>query len=307
LLEIKKDGKKINILNACDLGRTDYDTPIVRSPQKDFPVDIDYVVIEATYGDRTHAPIEASLKTLEQSVLDADKNRGKLVMPAFSMMRTHLLWSFLYDLTRQGRVPDDFMFYSSSPSADDFTRVMLKYIGEMDQRAQKNLSKKGDNYFDFEKLVHHEKSGETLDLIESSKDPFGIIAASGMCDHGRVVSILERTIYDPKNIVLLTGYCSPGTRGDLMMKKTPKILFESGYVDLRADVRKMGGLSGHADVNEITSHLKYISKRQGKDFKGIFIKHGESEQCDGLKNALIRSGFDKDKVYVMEKGKEYVL
>ncbi|MBN2052669.1 MBL fold metallo-hydrolase [Candidatus Woesearchaeota archaeon] len=317
LLTINKDGRKIKILNAVDLGRTDYnitdhpiaDIPIVRSPDTKLPKDIDYVVIEATYGDRTHKPLADSLGTLEEAIKDAYKQKGKLIIPAFSIMRTQMLEYFFFKFNELGRLPKDFMVYLSSPSAVDVNKMILEHPEDMDTNARKDFKNKLKNPFNFEKLIIHNKWTETDEIARSASAlSSAIIASSGMCDYGRIVSVLENTISDPKNIILLTGYVSPGTRGYLLQNKEKKIPFPDGLVDLKADVRKMGGMSGHADCKEMLAHLKHIKDPAKREqFKGIFIKHGEKEACYALKRELIKAGYDVASIHVMERGKEYAL
>ncbi len=316
--KIKKDGKEINILFAYDLGRTDYeilnhpvaDIPLVKRPQTYFAENIDYIVVEATYGNRVHRPLEESLATLEQAAKDVAKTRGVLVLPAFSIMRTQMLWYFLFNLYQEGKLPKNMRFYSSSPMADQVARIMLSHKEDLNKEALEEFKSRNDNPFFFKQLEHHDKYDETKRVIEESVGnvPIGVIAASGMCDMGRIVSVLQATISDPRNIVLLTGYSSPGTRADLMLKKEPVIDINGILVPLKADVRKMGGLSGHADAIEMIAHLKHIhDPTQGSQFKGIFIKHGEPDACEALKQEIIAAGYDSATVHVMEKGQEYKL
>lgn len=315
LLEVNHGGRNVNLLTACDLGRTDYkilgrprsDTPIVKFPSTNLPKSIDYIVVESTYGDKIHAPLEDSIKVLEDAAKDAAKNNGKLIIPAFSIMRTHMLWNFLFRLYQQGRLPKEMKFYSSSPSANQISKIILKHIEDLDEKALQEFANKDYNPFYFDNLIHHKKLEETKQVLKENS-PMGIIASSGMCEGGRIIPILEETITDPKNIILLTGYAAPKTRAAKLMNKEKEIPFNNGLIELKADVRKMGGLSGHADKEEIIAHLKSIhDPEKGEQFKGIFIKHGEKEACYKLKDRIIEAGFKPETVHVMKKGQAYTL
>jgi len=315
LLEINHNGRKINILTACDLGRTDYkilghpraDIPIVKFPSTKFPKNIDHIIIESTYGDKVHAPLEDSIKILEDAAKDVAKTNGKLVIPAFSIMRTHLLWNFIFRLYQQDRIPKKMMFYSSSPTAVKVSKIILEHIENLDKKALQEFADKEYNPFYFDQLVHHKKMNETREVLKLKK-PIGIIASSGMCEGGRIIPVLEETISDPKNIILLTGYASPNTKSYLLMNKEKEIPFDDKAIELKADVRKMGGLSGHADKEEIIAHLKSVNNpEKNEQFKGIFIKHGEKEACYKLKDRIIEAGFKPETVHVMKKDQEYVL
>lgn len=224
-------------------------------------------------------------------------------------MRTQMLWYFAYRLEKEGRLPQ-MMLHSSSPTADLVGKIMLNYLPDMDERGQREFANPNDNPFHFNKLVRHKKMEQTINLLTSGQAPYGIIASSGMCDYGRIVTILRYTLADPKNIILQTGYASPGTRMWMMEKGHTQIPFYDsvGMVDRKAEVRRMGGLSGHADVRENIAHLKHLhDPEKGEQFKGIYIKHGEKSACEALRNAIVEEGFDPLTVHVMKKGEAYTL
>ncbi|MBI2124224.1 hypothetical protein HYT92_00365, partial [Candidatus Pacearchaeota archaeon] len=307
----------LKILTSYDLGRTDYkitphpiaDIPLVRFPHTAFPKDIDYVVVESTYGNKVHGSLEDSIGILEEAVNDAAKHGGKLIIPAFSIMRTQMIWNFFFRFNKEGRLSPNMALYSSSPTADEISRIMLKYIDNFDEEAKEEFKDSNNNPFRFDKLIRHKKMDETIALLkDKSKTSYSITGSSGMCDFGRIVTILAHTISDPRNIVLSTGYAAEGTRMWMMQNKYKQIPFHEtiGPVDLKADVRKMGGLSGHADCKEIIAHLKNIhDPSKGEQFKGIYIKHGEKDACHALREEIIKEGFDPYAVHVMKKGEAY--
>jgi metallo-beta-lactamase family protein len=221
-----------------------------------------------------------------------------------------MLWNFIYRLHKEGRLPKNMIFYSSSPMADSVAEIMLKNSEDFDERAVKEFSNPIDNPFKFSQLVRHKTYAETNETIKQKmgKVPIGLIAASGMCDQGRILPILEETISHPKNIVLITGYASPNTKAAMMLEKRKLIPFRDKEVELKAEVRKMGGLSGHVDAKENIAHLKSIhDPAKGEGFRRIFIKHGEKEACWALRDQIIGAGYNPDSVVVMKKGKTYNL
>jgi len=228
-----------------------------------------------------------------------------LVIPAFSVMRTHMLWNFVYNLNKDQRLPNNMIFYSSSPMADQVARIILKHTEDLDDIAKLSFSNSDYNPFKFDQLVfHRDYKKQTAPLFTNdSLKPFGVIASSGMCEFGRIVNVLEQTISDPKNIILLTGYAARGTRAARMQNGEKMIPFYEKELPLNAEVRKLGGLSGHADKNEIIAHLKHINT----NFKGIFIKHGEKESCYALQAEIIKAGYKPETVHVMKKGQTYEL
>ena len=306
LFQIKENGKTITFLADYDLGRIDIDTPIVKQPKTNFKMSIDYIGLEATYGDKTHDPLEESLKILEDAINETYKKKGCLVIPAFSIMRTHLLEFYIHELYKQGKIPKDMPFILSSPSAEKVNRIILKHKEDLDKVAKREMVGKVFRPFAFPTLEIHKKVAETKDLLEQSDKayPYAIIASSGMCEGGRIERILKEKLPDLRTVVLLTGYQAAGTRGRLLEEGAKEVPFLRGNVKNNATIMRMGGLSGHADSNEQIQHLKKVNP---KGYKGIFIKHGESQSCDAFREKLIEAGFDKKIVHVMEKGQAYEL
>ena len=318
LNEIEVGGRKRKLLTMVDLGRTDYktstfpftDTPFVKFPHTDFEQDIDYMVAEATYGARTHRPMDESISLLESCLAEAYQSRSKLIIPAFSIMRTQMVLYYLFRLDEQGKVPN-MPIYFSSPSAAEINRIMLRHCGDFDEQAVDAFKDTQYNPFDFDKLEYITDAASNRELVYK-KGPLAVIASSGMCDFGRVVGHLENSIDNPKNIILLTGYNNPNTRGWQIEQKAnnpslePMIDFPNGGRKLLANVHRLHGMSGHADGHEMTAHITNIMPPSNPP-RQIFIKHGESEQCDGLKSLLIGAGYKPDTITVMEKGQTYNL
>lgn len=317
---VDENGKKTNLLLAYDLGRTDYkilghpvnDTPFVRFPSTKFGEAVDFIVVEATYGDRIHKPLDQSLGSLEQAIAEVEKTRGILLAPAFSIMRTQMFRDFLFRLDEQGKLPKDLMIYSSSPGADDVDKVMLANRGDLDAKAIEELRTPSRSSFCFDKYRRHKTLNETLEVMEQriGKAPTVIIAASGMCDMGRAVPLSRAIIGDSRNRVLKIGFASPGSRMERMAKakKGTVISYQEGAVEMKAEVMEMGGLSGHADCVEIIEHLKSINDpAKGKRFKGIFIKHGEEKACYALAEKIKEARNAGEGIVIMEPHKLYPL
>lgn len=318
IYDIEVAGKNRKLLSAFDLGRTDYkvsefpvtNTPFVKFPYSDFEHDIDYIIAEATYGARTHRPIDESISQLERCLHKAYESRSKLIIPAFSIMRTQMLLYYLFRLDEQGRTPN-MPIYFTSPSAAEINRIMLRNYTDFDEQAIEAFKDKHYNPFHFGKLTYINSADENREVLDM-KGPMAVISASGMCDFGRVVGHLERSIENPDNIILLTGYQNPGTRGWQISQKIddpslePEIMFDNSKKKLRAEVHRMHGMSGHADGHEMTAHITKIMPPENPP-RRIFIKHGESEQCEGLKELLVSAGYKEKIITVMEKKQVYAL
>ncbi|MCB9359208.1 MBL fold metallo-hydrolase [Candidatus Woesearchaeota archaeon] len=310
LFEVKaQHRKRIRLLAAYDMGRSDYSDAglaILNSPYSDFS-NIDYVIVEATYGNNNHTPLQKSMKVLEDSINDTYKKKGKMVVPAFSIMGTHKFCNFLYHLNKAGRIPNDMRFYLSTPSSESVTRVMLKYKHHLHPQFQKLLADRNDNPLYNPHLFRHKDLNKTLNFLRE-EGPYGVVASSAMCNIGRIVPILENTIEDEKNLVFLTNYVAEGTRGHAIRysNKGANISFEDGYKTLLADVVKGHGFSCHTDIQETMEFLEKIDPHRG--LKGIFIKHGTSKNCDAARRHIIENlGYAPEKVIVMERKQAYEL
>jgi len=311
LFDIHSGGKNTTVLTACDLGRTDYfisnhpvaNIPIVKAPVKDFPKPIDHIILEATYGAKVHKPLEESIDMLYDAIQNTTKNNGGLIIPAFSIMRTHLLSVILYDFYKSGKLSENLNMYISSPGADSVSKIIMAHPEDMDAETFKKFQNKNDNPFWFSKLVHHEKYAETQKVLTENKTPYLLIGASGMCDMGRIVDILKNTISNPNNTIALLGYQAEHTRGRKLLDKEEYIRFGKELVPLKADVINVSGFSGHVDCVESIAHLKYINSAfPGHSLKSINIKHGEKEQCYALAAKVKEAGFSPNIIRVLKKG-----
>ncbi|MDD5191767.1 MAG: MBL fold metallo-hydrolase [Candidatus Nanoarchaeia archaeon] len=316
LFEIIESGKMVKILSSCDRGRNDIDMPILRKPNTRFPKDIDAVLMECTYGDKTHEPIENSIGALEKAVWDTYQKNGKLIMPAFAITRTAIAKVLLYRMFKEGRFPKGMLIHSSSPGADKDGRIILKYPQYLDERAIKEFEKKYDCPFKFEILVRHIKLQDLKNYLEAgvASNPSIILASSGMCQDGRIDRILRHEIEDDKNTITLLGFQAPGTRGYLLDQARisgEKIMvpFYDKAVRLGAEVRKIGGFSCHPDIIEAIAHVNNLYNPK-KDFGKrkplkILLEHGEKENCERARKKYIEAGHKPENVIVMEEGKTY--
>ncbi|MGV8086755.1 MAG: MBL fold metallo-hydrolase [Candidatus Woesearchaeota archaeon] len=313
LFDINVEGKNTTVLTACDLGRTDYfigghpiaNIPIVKAPEKNFPKPIDHIILEATYGAKVHKPLENSIDLLYNTIIETSKRGGKLIIPAFSIMRTHLLSVILYDFYKSGKLPSNMQFYISSPGADDVSKIITAHPEDMDPETFSKFKNHKDNPFWFERLIHHKKFDETQAILNANKTPYCIIAASGMCDMGRVVPILKQTLSDPNTTVALLGYQAQNTKGYKLLHKDEfkSIKFDDVIVPINANVVNVSGFSGHVDSVEAIAHLKHLDDAfSGHHLKSINIKHGDKDNCYALAAEIQKAGFSSDIIRVLKKG-----
>jgi metallo-beta-lactamase family protein len=255
-------------LFSGDIGRGGDD--ILRDP---VPVeDVDYLQIESTYGGREHTVRKDADDTVCQLVGGALNQKGKVIIPSFSVGRTQQIVYVLHQITDSGCLPRVPIFVDS-PLSVNATEIYRKHV-ECFNDTIKKFVREQENPFGMANLTYISNAEDSKKLNDRS-EPMVIISASGMCEAGRIRHHLKNNIGDKKNLVLFIGYCAEGTLGDQITKgKSPVNIF-GDPCDVRAKVVSLDTYSGHADKNELKN---YVQKITG-NIRRIFCIHGEESQC----------------------------
>jgi metallo-beta-lactamase family protein len=258
-------------------------TPLLPAPKSPYGADI--LVLESTYGDRRHEDRKYRRARLKALVEKALRDKGTLLIPAFSIGRTQEL---LYELERiihdHGHRPAapgvnwaDLDIIVDSPLAADFTAGYQTLRAHWDAEAKKVLAA-GRHPLAFEQLTtvpDHATHQKLVSYLASNGRPAVVIAASGMCAGGRIVNYLKAMLGNPRNDVLFLGYQAAGTPGRDIQTYGPK----GGYVDLdgiriqiRAGIHTLGGYSAHADQKDL---LNFIARMRRKP-RQVRLVHGDA-------------------------------
>jgi len=294
LLELESEGRKIRLGFTGDLGRPGL--PIIRDPEPLPPAD--YLIMESTYGDRVHAPIESVASKLADIVNRTFERRGKMIVPAFAVGRTQQLVLLLHQLINAGKIPG-FPIFVDSPLAVNVTEVFRRHPELYDEEARAFLEHHQDP-FGFSRLTYV-RDVEQSKALNDLRGPFMVISASGMCEAGRVLHHLKNNIGDPRNTVLITGYQAENTLGRKIEQRQPEVPIFGDPMPLRAEVQDLDALSGHADRDEMLNWLKPIAR----SLKKVFLVHGEPDQQVKFAAALgERYGLN---VIVPERGSSFDL
>jgi metallo-beta-lactamase family protein len=258
----------ISIGFSGDVGRAH--DPIM-SPPAPMP-DCDYLVVESTYGDRRH-PTESPLGELANIVKQTVERGGSLVIPAFAVGRAQHVLHLLAQLLAEKQIPNVPIFLDS-PMAIDATAIFR------DHAEEHALSPEECGRMCA--VAQYASTSDESKAIDASEGPLIIISASGMATGGRVLHHLKRFLPDPKSTVLLVGYQASGTRGRALADGADELKVHGQYVAVRAQIRKLDGLSAHADYAEMTDWLEKsrISPRK------VFVTHGEPAAADALRRRL---------------------
>jgi metallo-beta-lactamase family protein len=261
-------GRPMRILASGDIGP---DAKLLQ-PDPDAPAGFDYVITESTYGDRERAATtpDARRARLAEEVRDAATRKGALLIPAFAVERTQELLVDLVDLMERGEIPAGPVFLDS-PLAIRATEVFRKHAESLDPAV------------DVRRLLNSPQLRFT-ETVEESKaiaklTGFHIvIAASGMCDAGRIRHHLRNWLWNSKATVLLVGFQAQGTLGRFLVEGAKAVRIQGNEIKVAATIRTIDDYSGHADGSELA---RWIAARRPIQ-RGLFLVHGEEPAIAGL-------------------------
>jgi metallo-beta-lactamase family protein len=292
VIKVSAEGKTIAF--SGDLGN--FPAPIIHTTEP-LP-DVNYCLIESTYGDRVHEGVDTRREELENAIEDTVKSGGVLMIPAFAMERTQELLYHLHELFTQGRVPK-VPVYIDSPLAIKLTAIYKKYESHFNQETAA-LVKSGEDIMNFPGLSFTLTTEQSKE-INNVPAPKIVIAGSGMSNGGRILHHEQRYLSDPKSMILFIGYQAKGTLGRKILdgEKTVRIFGED--VPVRCKTRVISGYSAHADQPRL---LEWLTPRRAT-LKKVFVVQGEEESSTVLAQK-IRDDLAIDAV-VPKAGEEVVL
>ncbi len=294
-LRIRQGNRHVTIGFTGDIGRPD--RPILRDPQP-MP-EVDYLICESTYGDKDHEEKPREMERLLQVIRHTCvEKKGRLLIPAFSVGRTQEIVYMLDQLANAGRLPR-IPVYVDSPLAVNATTIYGAHPECYDEELEEYLLT-DDNPFGFNGLTYI-RSVEASKALNYSEEPCIIISSAGMMQAGRVKHHLYHSIENPKNTILIVGYCTPDTPGGQLRRGARQIRLFGEWKQVRAEVVIMDSFSAHADRHEI---LDFISNQKGHARK-IFLVHGEYDKQTALRELLYRHGHKQ--VEIPELGEEVKL
>ncbi len=291
-LQMKDGDKHITVAFTGDLGRKN--KPIIRDPEPIPPVD--YLILESTYGNRLHEPIEGAMDRLARIVNETVERKGKIIIPAFAVERTQELIFYLHLLNDQHKIPDIPIFVDS-PMATNATSIFRVHPECYDQETYEAFIKHHKNPFGFNAL-HYISSVAESKALNSIKEPCIIISADGMCEAGRIQHHLMHNIEDPRNTILIVGYMAENTLGRKIKEKQTPVKIYGKYFNLEAQVEEIDSFSAHADYEEIYDYLLMLDLDR---LKTIFLVHGEPDAQSFLKQYLNEKGLNEIQIVTYDE------
>lgn len=267
---INEDGKEKKIVFSGDIGNLNQ--PLIKDPV--YLHDADYVVMESTYGDRSHGDRPDYVELLSEVIQRTFDRGGSVVIPSFAVGRTQEMLYFIRQIKEEGRVHghDNFKVYVDSPLANEATTIFNEHIYDCFDEEALALVNKGINPLMFPGLKTSITSDDSK-AINFDEDCKVIISASGMCDAGRIKHHLKHNLWNPNNTILFVGYQAIGTLGRSLLEGATEVKLFGETVYVGAEICQMPGISGHADVNGLMTWIKSFNQKPAK----VFVTHGDDE------------------------------
>lgn len=295
-VDINEKGKRTKLTFTGDIGK--YGDPILRDPQPFRQCDV--LICESTYGDRLHPKIKDSeaelLSIVKQTCVD---QRGKLIIPAFSVDRTQELVYALDQMANEGKLPN-IKVYVDSPLSVKATQVIRKHEECYNEEFVQYINADPDP-FGFKNLTYV-SDVEQSKAINDTTEPCIIISASGMAEAGRVKHHIANNIENPHNTILLVGYCTPESLGGQLKAGNQLVRIFGEEKRVKAQVKSLDYYSSHADYEEIFMYLKSQNK---KKIRQIFLVHGEKGVQEILKTRFETKGYSN--IAIPALGQHFVL
>ncbi|OGS35582.1 MAG: hypothetical protein A2506_12375 [Elusimicrobia bacterium RIFOXYD12_FULL_66_9] len=252
------------------------------------PKNVDYLLIESTYGDRNHDPIdrvESILKTVVERAVD---EKGKILIPSFALERTQEIIFILDKMIRQGQIPA-IPVYVDSPMAVNITEIFSRHLDgfSFSPEFKKYVAESGDP-FDF-KALRYVRSVDESQALNSKKGPMIILSASGMCEGGRILHHLRNNLDKDTTTILIVGYQAQGTLGRRLQEGAKKVKVFGLEHSVWARVETLHTFSAHADQSDLMWFMKSLDPRP----RTIFLVHGDACDRAALKERLKVEGITR--------------
>ncbi len=276
---MEEAGVEKKIVFSGDIGNKN--KPLIKNPS--YIDEADYVVMECTYGDRTHDRTHEHIEELAQILQETLDRGGNLVIPAFAVGRTQEILYFMRKIKEEKLIKghDDFEVYVDSPLAVEATQVFTKNIMECYDEEAMDLVNRGINPIGFPGLKLSITSEDSKN-INFDMTPKVIISAAGMCDAGRIRHHLKHNLWRPECTILFAGYQAVGTLGRSLLEGAQVVKLFGETIDVEAHIEKLDGISGHADMNGLITWVSAFKEKPSQ----VFLVHGDDDVCTSFAGLL---------------------
>lgn len=276
------------VVFSGDLGPSN--TPLLPDPQP--PERADYLLIESTYGNRNHDDVAGRVETLRKIIQRSLADSGTILIPAFSIGRTQELLFDLERLIYEHKIAADLPIILDSPMAQQVTQSYRRFKTLWGEEAKQRLEMhRHPLAFDQCIQISDYRTHQALvNRLASTGDAAIVVAASGMCQGGRIVDYLKALLSDERTDVILAGYQAEGTLGRSIAQGEKHLCIDGEEVEVKASIHVMSGYSAHADQSELLAFIHGI----GQAPQEIHLIHGEPSSKQAFAQALNDTGYAGD-------------
>jgi metallo-beta-lactamase family protein len=275
-LWLTENGRTRKIVFSGDLGQPG--RPVVRNPTAIEEADV--LLVESTYGNRLHRPLEETVDELCTVIDDTlARRQGNVIVPAFALGRTQELLVLLAQLRQSGRLPPMQVFVDS-PMADKVTAITARHREELDADGQALWG--AGRHLPHGLQIRFTQSVEESMALNRIKAGAIVIAASGMCDAGRIRHHLRHNLGRPECAIVIVGFQAEGTLGRRLVDGERRVRLLGEDHRVRASIHTIGGLSAHADRDALLGWLRGFKSPPGQ----TYVVHGEAETALGFADTV---------------------
>ena len=289
-LRITEEGRTETIVFSGDIGNSNQ--PMLRDPQ--YLTEADYVVMESTYGNRSHGPKPDYVGELAAVLQRTFDRGGNVVIHSFAVGRTQEMLYFIRQIKAENRVRGhgNFEVYVDSPLASKSTTIFRENYSECFDQEALDLVRSGQNPLSFPGLRISETKEDSV-AINADPSPKVILSASGMCDAGRIRHHLKHNLWREECTILFVGYQAAGSLGRTLLEGADQVKLFGEEVQVNAEIAQMSGMSGHADHDGLLRWLHSFAPKPGY----VFVNHGDDEVCAGFAKELEGEGYAAEAPY----------
>ncbi len=282
LLEIDRTFGRKRVLFTGDLGR--FHVPILRDPTEPLP-EADVLITECTYADRRHDNPTDMKDKLCRIITETARAGGKVIIPAFSVGRTQTVIYYLLELFHEGRL-EELPVYVDSPLSARATEVFARHPECYDREALRAWGREEGDLFALNGPVRYITDVNDSKALHQRREPCVILAASGMCEAGRILHHLKNNVENDRNTIVIVGFMAQHTLGRRIVERREELKIFGRMYKLLARVEILNGFSAHADANEFRRLFAPLAPKLDR----AFVVHGEETQPLAMRALLNELG-----------------
>jgi metallo-beta-lactamase family protein len=279
-------GAEKKLVFSGDLGNSC--AALLRDPE--LVQEADVLLLESTYGDRDHRPIDETLDEFETILAEATESGGNILIPAFAVGRTQEIIFRLGELYQERKLGNHTV-YLDSPMAIATTEVYHRYQHAFNREDKAALRQaKSGSFHTFLPVLHYSRTTEESMAINRIESGAIIIAGSGMCNGGRIRHHFKHNLWKKSAHVIIVGFQARGTPGRSLVDGARTFRIGGDEISIKAKIHTLGGFSAHAGQSQLLAWVDGFGKSRPK----IYLVHGEAEAKSALQERLSQQGWQVD-------------